>query len=358
MCVRADFHARVHGTRPSRVFLKTPGPDTFHLDAARLREAQERFRALGWLRATEDLMTLTPAGAGNMNLTLRASTGERTFIVKQGRGWVEKYPSIAAPEARTLTEGAFYRAVGRDPSLAGRMPALLGLDAEARMLALDDLGEVSDLTTLYAGDALRLVDLAQLAEFLCRLHALPVADGERETFANHSMRRLNHEHIFVLPFVHDNGLNLEALTPGLAGLAREVADDRSLVAKVTELGSLYLGAGPCLLHGDYYPGSWLRTDQGIRVIDPEFCFLGPTEFDLGVASAHLILADRSAAELQHFFDGYQGSRSTSRELAMRFAGVEILRRLLGVAQLPLEADLKRKTELVRRARALVVAGDA
>ena len=330
------------------------GVMSFRLDAARLAEAQERFRAQGWMGPAEELRALTPAGAGNMNLTLRALVGERTFIVKQGRGWVEKYPAIAAPEGRTLTEGAFYRAVARDPELARRMPTLLGLDTEARMLALEDLGKVSDLTSLYAGDQPRPTELAQLADFLSRLHALPVARADSEVFGNQAMRRLNHEHVFVLPFVRNNGIDLEAFTPGLAAIAQGVVDDRQLVARVTELGSLYLEAGPCLLHGDYYPGSWLRTAQGMRVIDPEFCFLGSPELDLGVAAAHLVLAKCADEQVRQFIDAYRGPRTIARDLVVGFAGAEILRRLLGVAQLPLRATLDEKAALVARARAMVV----
>jgi len=41
-------------------------------------------------------------------------------------------------------------------------------------------------------------------------------------------------------------------------------------------------------------------------------------------------------------------------LARQFAGVEIMRRLIGVAQLPLQASLDRKQELLGHARELVL----
>ena len=39
---------------------------------------------------------------------LRVQTAERSFILKQSRPWVEKYPAIPAPEERVLVEAAFY----------------------------------------------------------------------------------------------------------------------------------------------------------------------------------------------------------------------------------------------------------
>jgi 5-methylthioribose kinase len=39
-----------------------------------------------------------------------------------------------------------------------------------------------------------------------------------------------------------------------------------------------------------FPGSWLKAADGLRVIDPEFCFLGDPEFDCGILAAHLMIA--------------------------------------------------------------------
>ena len=49
--------------------------------------------------------------------------------------------------------------------------------------------------------------------------------------------------------------------------------------------------GPSLIHGDLFPGSLLQTGSGeLRIIDPEFCFCGDPEFDIGVFYAHLLLS--------------------------------------------------------------------
>jgi 5-methylthioribose kinase len=107
------------------------------------------------------------------------------------------------------------------------------------------------------------------------------------------------------------------------------------------------------VHGDYFPGSWVRTDTGVAVIDPEFCFLGCGEFDFGVMLAHLILAAAASAET-----GIVQSASAAGDAALvgRFAGVEIMRRLIGVAQLPFPATLERKRELLALSRELVAGG--
>ena len=114
---------------------------------------------------------------------------------------------------------------------------------------------------------------------------------------------------------------------------------------MSTLGEIYLkDDGGVLLHGDYYPGSWLKTESGFRVIDPEFCFAGPQEFDLGVVAAHWIFCGgkADASTIDRVTQTIAGDISLER--VKGFAGAEIVRRLIGVAQLPLDADLGRRTE--------------
>ena len=98
------------------------------------------------------------------------------------------------------------------------------------------------------------------------------------------------------------------------------------------------------MHGDYYPGSWLKTESGFRVIDPEFCFCGPREFELGVVAAHWIFcgSEVGSATIDRVCDRYP--KEASRKLLEGFTGAELVRRLIGVAQLPLDADLARRVE--------------
>ncbi len=292
---------------------------------------------------------ITRAGDGNMNLTLRVKLRDRSVIVKQGRPWVEKYKHIPAPWDRTLIEGAFYRAVSGVPAVAGRMPALLHLDTGQRTLVLEDLGVLGDYTSVYAGGAMDDGDLETLLEWLAALSRVaPPPAG----LANRAMRQLNHEHMFRLPLAADNGLDLDALTPGLAAAARALQQDVAYRARVTALGTVYLADGAALVHGDYFPGSWVRTAGGVRIIDPEFCFAGTRAFDYGVMLAHLGLGGAAASAAVRVIAAARGEKLEER-LVLGFAGVEIMRRLLGVAQLPLALALDGKQRLLALSRALV-----
>ena len=315
----------------------------------------------GCLAVNETLLSAEKAGEGNMNCAVRVRTSAGSFILKQSRPWLEKYPQIAAPFDRALAESRFYRLVAPSAAVAGMMPRMLWSDDEARLVALEDLGAASDFFPLYAHEiAFPERTLAELVAYLSALHGLaPTDPATREGLANYEMRALNHEHIFALPLRVNNGLDLDAYTgtPGLGAVAAAFKEDSAYTSDVAELGKRYrLGIGGSLIHGDFFPGSFLRTAKGVRVIDPEFCFCGDAEFDLGVFAAHLLLAGEPAERAEQVLSLYRpAAASVSPELARQYAGVEMMRRLIGVAQIPtLRVDLARKSALLELSRKLVM----
>lgn len=302
--------------------------------------------AHGWIEGGEVVERVEPAGPGNMNLVLRVVTSRRSLVVKHGRPFVERYPHLAAPPGRTAVEARWYALVAERPEVAGRLPRLLGADRTNQVLVLSDLGPAADFTGVYAGDRLDDETLDELAGWLSGLHVAFRDDEDARQIENAGMRRLNHEHIFEVPLRTEGGVDLDAITPGLSKFAGSLRRDRRLRSAIEALGAAYLGPGTTLLHGDYYPGSWLGGPGGPYVIDPEFGFYGPPEFDLGVMLAHLELSGHPAGTLDRALDAYLAQATVDAALAWAFCGVEVIRRLLGVAQLPLRADLARKAHLL------------
>ncbi|MCC7466024.1 MAG: phosphotransferase [Saprospiraceae bacterium] len=308
-----------------------------------------------WLSGNEEVKSVSVPGAGNMNYVIRVDTGARTFILKQANGYVEKYPQVPAPANRAVVEGRFYQLVSSQPVMKNHMPAFLGMDKTNHVLALEDLGEASDYSFLYAlNQKLQETEIQQLLHYLNLLHTHFQQSAGEAKVVNLSMRRLNHEHIFHYPFMVENGFNLDAVQPGLQEVAMRYKQDTTLKKEISALGKVYLSSGDTLLHGDYYPGSWLNTRQGIRVIDPEFCFHGCREFDLAVMMAHLTLTRHPDAAVQSVLKHYAMAERLNIGLLNRFIGVEIMRRLIGLAQLPLACDLSTKKELLEKARQLIL----
>lgn len=310
--------------------------------------------ARGVLAADEAVVQVARAGEGNMNCTMRVTTTRRSLIVKQARPWVEKYPQIPAPDERALMEAAFYQAVQPHPSVAGRMPTLLGMDDEHRVLLIDDLGAVADFTGLYAGTATDLPALPALVDWLSALHAATFPAPVQAQLTNRAMRALNHEHLFDFPLRAANGLDLEAITPGLQAEASRLQAQAAYVDAVTALGARYLTDGPTLLHGDFFPGSWVQAGEAVYIIDPEFGFFGPAEYDVGILLAHLMLAGLPDTLHAQVWQRYQPTGPFDAALARQFAGMEVMRRLIGVAQLPVPSDLAYKQALLQRSEELVL----
>ncbi len=315
----------------------------------------------GWLAYDEQVVACEHAGAGNMNLTLRVASDRRTIIVKQARPWVEKYDHLAAPWDRAGVEAEFYRLVADLPDVGTRMPKLFAFDAPTRTLCLEDLGRAGDCTDCYHGVALTTEELTVLAQYLRRLH-----DGTRSgleapsvDMTNREMRALNHFHCYVYPVAAENSVDLLAIERELHAAASELRLDQPFLELLHATGQRYLAAGPCLVHGDYFPGSWLRAPAGLRVIDPEFCFFGPPEFDLGVATAHLALAAQPAVSAEHLLKAYEQSDPRRAKIdepfLARVAAAEVVRRLIGVAQLPLSLPPGGRAALLGRARQAMLA---
>ncbi len=324
----------------------------FFLDSNNLKDLNAYLQKQQWLAVGEEIISATKPGEGNMNYVLRITTTKQSFIIKQARPYVEKYPQVAAPVERALVEAAFYKTIQDDGLLSNYMPKLIGVDALSSIIILEDLGQSNDYSYLYkTQEKLQLNETEQLVAFLNQLHQQPT--NSNPLLQNNAMRQLNHQHIFLLPFIEANGFDLDTVQLGLQALSMPYKTDIALKDIIKNIGKKYLDNGTTLLHGDYYPGSWLNTNNGIKIIDPEFCFYGAAEFDVAVMIAHCIMTFQSDDILKIINIAYQKSNSFNNGLLNQFTGIEIMRRVIGLAQLPLQLSLQQKEDLLQKAYNLI-----
>ncbi len=320
-----------------------------HIDVEMPRDEMESYlTSEDWLRSGEHILALDKPGEGNMNVVIRVKTDQRSFILKQSRPYVQKYKQIKAPIDRIAVEHQFYRAI-RNGSISDHIPRILGYDAKQHLLMLEDLGHCEDMTAIYRLREVHVGMVEKLVSVITLIHRTKAPKNFPE---NLGMRRLNHQHIFVLPFMEDNGFVLDDVQTGLQQLSLKYKSDTSLKSAVRTIGQKYLSPGETLLHGDYYPGSWMTVGNQFYVIDPEFGFVGFAEFDLGVMVAHLIMATMEVEKLDLVSQLYRGA--IDKKLMSQVAGIEIMRRLIGLAQLPLERTLDEKDFLLRTAHKLIL----
>ncbi|GAB3771216.1 S-methyl-5-thioribose kinase [Spirosoma horti] len=335
-----------------------------HLDILQTGALQDYLRRRGWLDNEEVVASVEIPGEGSMNYTLRVTTSIRSLVVKQSRAYIEKHPRLPAPDDRAIIEGSFYQEIQPIPMLANAMPLLLGTDRENNILVLEDLGDTRAYTFLYhSGQLLSEADTLALTDYLSELHYHFATEKPGPIFTNKGMRLLNHESIFVAPFNEENGLDLDTVQPGLAELAMAYKQDIPLKKSIRQLGQLYLSddsqpqanASKTLLHGDFYPGSWLQTShKHLKVINPEFCFYGPAEFDLGILIAHLMLAQQPSETINSALTNYIKPAHFNEKLRHQFTGIELIRRLIGHPQLPFSLSIEQKRLLLAESRQMLV----
>ncbi len=305
----------------------------------------ELLQSLGFWQSGEKISQISVPGESNMNLVLRIETNQGSYILKQAKSYVRKYPQILAPIHRIEIEYQFLKQLASNSFLASQSPKVLQYDAPNHLMLLEDLGEGSDFLSLYGGHRqLKNEEVKHLVDYLMHLHQLEITNFP----TTGAMRTLNHEHLFNFPFLEENGFDLDTIQPGLQEVSLPYKTDLPLKQVIQALGNRYLADGKVLMHGDYYPGSWLQVSSGIKIIDPEFGGLGDAEFDLGVFLAHLDLSEQAedlSAQVQK-----QYILPVDWSLVQQYRGVEILRRLIGIAQLPVSLSLTAKKSLLALAR--------
>ncbi|WP_233268663.1 hypothetical protein [Cellulophaga sp. L1A9] len=156
-----------------------------------IAELSSYLQSKEWLYDDETILSAEKPGDGNMNFTLRITTNRRSFIIKQSREYVEKYPQVAAPSERVLLEAEFYNLAGTVPQLKLMMPNLIGLDQENSIMLMDDLGKGLDYSYLYEeGNVISEADLLTVIYFIAKLHTSINSETTSQRIANKKMREL------------------------------------------------------------------------------------------------------------------------------------------------------------------------
>jgi 5-methylthioribose kinase len=79
-------------------------------------------------------------------------------------------------------------------------------------------------------------------------------------------------------------------SPQLDGIVAELRADRDLKVEAQKLKHMFAANAETLVHGDLHSGSIMVTDDETRIIDPEFAFYGPMAFDVGMLLANFWMA--------------------------------------------------------------------
>jgi len=175
-------------------------------------------------------------------------------------------------------------------------------------------------------------------------------DKYRQDFANTVMQSITADYVFTFPFMeHETNF----YTDGLETTVDQLKSDESFRQQADTLKSIFLEVQRGVTHGDLHTGSIMVNGENAKVIDSEFAFYGPVAFDIGLFWANYLLSYYShtddiktqsqiVAAIIRSWETYTETFMMDKSLKSRtlhmifseavgFAGMEMLRRVIGAA---------------------------
>ncbi|MEU1164656.1 S-methyl-5-thioribose kinase [Streptomyces sp. NPDC005921] len=312
---------------------------------------------------------------GNVNRVFLASdrAGTRGLALKQALPWVRVAgPSWPLSPDRSDAEARAYEQLAK--VAPDTVPAIHGYDPENHALVMEDLSDLEVLrTVLNEGAAYGPVTSPRIGELVAQLSfatsdfGLPSAERKALIAAsvNPELCEITEDVVLSEPYVeHEHNHWL----PELDDLAAGFRADARLRTEVADLRHTFMTSAQALLHGDLHTGSIMVGERAgtpvVRVFDPEFSFVGPIGFDLGLYWANTLVSEERARALGTLSDhadqlrlSWEAFETTFRGLwptrvdpffddayldrflrrvwteSLGFAGTEIVRRIIGFAHL-------------------------
>lgn len=242
-----------------------------------------------------DSWQVEEVGDGNLNLVfiLRGASG--AAIVKQALPYVrlvgESWP---LPLKRSFFEyNALIRQEARDP---GSVPEVWHFDEAQAIVVMEFLTPHIILRhgliqgKRYANLGERLGEFC--ARTLFRGSDLSMKAAEKKAdlalFAgNVELCDITENLVFSDPYFN---ADLNRHTPGLEGAIARIQSDMALKVAAQHLKMGFTSQAETMLHGDLHTGSIMVSEADIRVIDPEFATYGPIGFDVGMLISNFLMA--------------------------------------------------------------------
>ena len=243
---------------------------------------------------------------GNLNsvFLVRRDPDRPGLAVKQALPWVRVAgASWPLTPRRAEAEARAYEYLS--PLVPDLVPAYHGYDPPTFTLVMEDLGGMEVLrAATVAGRRPGNVG-ARIGEFVGALSfatsdfGMPSQQRKALVAAsvNPELCLLTEDVLLTEPFVeHEHNHHVAAVDP----LVRALRSDERVHTAVSALKHTFMTRAEALLHGDLHSGSvMVGGDDGgrVAVFDPEFSFVGPVGFDLGLFWANALIAALRAEEL-------------------------------------------------------------
>ena len=352
------------------------------LDLATLPDYLRQRRAEIRMFESETDLRIEEIGDGNLNTVYRVSDAarpERSVVLKHAPPYIK----ILGPEYPLSIERLTYESRALDiynQFARGTVPELYYFDAETAVIAMEDLRDAQVLRADLIAGRVDTGIAEQIGRFMGTVHSRTYVENldsttvqhYRQQFANTTMQSITADYVFTFPYTeHETNF----WTPGLEPDVQRLKADTDFLQQVAYLKQIFLTAQQAVTHGDLHTGSVLVQNNTAKVIDAEFAFYGPVGFDLGLYWANYLLSyfshqdtldvqsalKTAIAKTWHTYTlEFRTVDATLKEQTLQqifheavgFAGLEMLRRLIGAAHVKdIEgiADIPKKLRVERAA---------
>lgn len=258
-------------------------------------------------------------GDGNLNLVFIVEGGEGAAIVKQALPYVrlvgESWP---LPLKRSFFEyHALVRQEARAGK--GTVPEIFHFDEAQALIVMEYLTPHVILRRALIDGRMPPRIARDLGLFMARTlfrgsDLSMKARARKEDLAlfadNAELCDITENLVFTDPY-YEAELNRHT-APQLDALVAELRADRDLKVEAQKLKHMFAANAETLVHGDLHSGSIMVTDGDTRVIDPEFAFYGPMAFDVGMLLANFWMAYFSQAGHEGAGHEQDGGRDAQR----------------------------------------------
>ncbi|TGD41767.1 S-methyl-5-thioribose kinase [Pseudotabrizicola sediminis] len=233
-------------------------------------------------------------GDGNLNLVFIVQSLQGALVVKQALPYVRLVgDSWPLPLKRSVFEyNALIRHALRDP---GRVPEIYHFDEVQALVVMRYLSPHVILRKSIVTGVQHPNLAADMGLFLARTLfrgsnlslPAPQAKADLALFSdNVALADITENLVFSDPYF-DAAMNRH--TPGLDPWITKLRTDRDMKVAAQAMKHAFVSKSETLVHGDLHSGSIMVTAEDTQVIDPEFAIYGPFGFDIGMLLANFLL---------------------------------------------------------------------
>lgn len=241
-------------------------------------------------------LAITEIGDGNINFVFRVQDA------LSGRSIIIKHADISTRSGSTRLGFDRIRIEADALKMQGLhsphlVPKVLEFDPVMSCIIMEDISDHRNLRLELMNRRRFPLLAADITDFIVmisiRTFDMIISSSDKKALVQHytnpSLCGISEALVFTEPYGSDPERII--LYPSNAEfMKKELFDDKELQLEAAKLKYSFMNNAQALIHGDLHTGSIFVLPESTKIIDPEFAFFGPVGYDLGTLIANLCIA--------------------------------------------------------------------